>query len=56
LLLRDSQVSRPHDARNQALEEAARVVELVRMPPGDKPVMLFEVRAEIAKAIRRLMR
>ena len=42
--------------RNRALEEAARVAELVNMPPRDKPVLLFEVRAAIAEAIRKLKR
>jgi hypothetical protein len=43
-------------ARNEALEDAARVVESAHMPRGDGPVMLFEIKAEMAKAIRRLVR
>ena len=43
-------------ARNAALEEAVRAVEAMRMPKGEGPLMLIEVKAEIAKAIRRLKR
>lgn len=40
--------------RREALEDAARAAEQARMPDGDGPITLLEVRTNIAAAIRRL--
>lgn len=44
------------ETRNQALEDAATAVERARLPGGDAPITLLEVKTEIAKAIRRMKR
>lgn len=41
--------------RKEAIEDAIRAVETVRMPKsGDGPVLLLDVKAEIIAAIRRV--